>query len=759
MLRIPILAAAVVLAACSGQTTTQKSAFEQTQVPVTPKGTIVIKVTDLSNFQPLADATVTVIGGSAPTLTTDANGLATFNDAVVNSYYTLVIEKAGYLKQTRYPNSVRGSTGVSPLAAGTTNITVELFKADAQLKGVVFLPDGNPAANTTVVIDQNYDGLGDSLLSTQTGADGSFTLTGIGSYPSGVYHQIAAYPPNSGVVPYFTSLYFYPGETQRIFIDLYQDSSTEQRVVNSNLFIGSLAPASDIKLTFANPVNPTNFDNAANDMFQLYSNITGDRFAVTATWTSTTQVSLKPIQALRAGDQMQLNLAVTSASTSMGPDANFYKTLYFQVRPDTVTPIAAQVTNLVIENPSYAGTPVPARFDWNTNAYTLKWSAAAGATRYAIYAKDTKNNPDWVKVTEVDSEAAPAYETTFSLPQAFDNFPGSGGTQPLAQGNVVSFSVVGIDVYGYQAPLATAPTVTASDNIQPTRVGGLVALTKVPTFNVVDAINDDTTPAQLLFRIRYSEPMDTASPPAFTGSGSPAPTTLWQGAWDPTLGQFTYTLTLTIGGGVDASGNVLVRGGKDAAGNVVLDGDIQTSLSGFKTQSLSATFEDTAGCALGTAWTASNTGNMPGPSAVLATGQGTSSNNKCAAVLGAPTNAAAATGVSKISQDVNLTPIPTGAPWYYIVKATTRGFAIGAGPLGVQRCDVTDTSDVAITTLVTHAATYASVTSVFNYSVPSPVTTLRVSCKVDNSAGTPTANNTSMYVDDLFVYLYKPGNL
>lgn len=756
MLRIPILAAAVVLAACSGQTTTQKSAFEQTQVPVTPKGTIVIRVTDLSNFQPLADATVTVIGGSAPTLTTDANGLATFTDAVVNSYYTLVVEKAGYVKKTQYPNAVPGSTGLSPLAAGVTNVTVELYKADAQLKGVVFLPDGSPAANTTVVIDQNYDGLGDSLLSTQTGADGSFTLTGIGSYPSGVYHQIAAYPPNNGVSPYFSSIYIYPGETQRMFIDLYQDNNSEQRVVNSNLFIGSLAPASDIKLTFANPVNPTQFDNAANDMFQLYSNITGDRYALTATWTSTTQVSLKPIQALRAGDEMELDMAVTSAATTMGPDANFYKTLYFQVRPDTVTPIAAQVTNLVIENPSYAGTPVPARFDWNTNAFTLKWSAAAGATRYAIYAKDTKNNPDWVKVTEYTSTTAPSYEATIGLPQAFDAFPGTGGTQPLAQGNVVSFTVVGIDVYGYQAPLATAPTITASDNIQPTRVGGLVALTKLPGFNLVDAINDDTTPAQLLFRIRYSEPMDTASPPVFTGNGSP--TTLWQGAWDPSLGQFTYTLTLTIGGGVDASGNVLVRGGKDAAGNVVLDGDIQTSLSGFKTLSASTTFEDTSGCALGSAWSASNTGTMPGPSAVLATGQGTSINNKCAAVLGAPTNAPAATGVSKISQDVAL-PSTTGTNWFFYVKATTRGFAIGPGPLGVQRCDLTDTSDVSIAPLVSHAATYASATLTYAYSVPSPVSTLRVSCRVDNSAGTPTANNTSMYVDDLFVYLYKPGNL
>ena len=760
MLRHALFAAAFALAACSSPTT--QNAYQQSQVPVTPKGSIVCLVHDASTHLPLTGVTVTVVGGSGGTLTTDATGAAVFTDAVVNSSYTLVFDMTGFVRQTVSSNWVNGSTGLSPLAGAYATMDVELYKANAQLKGAVFLPDGTAASGVTVSIDQNYDGAGESLLTTQTAADGTFTLNGLASYPDGLGHQVVVYPPdlNADGLPDFETIYeyinSYPGETARAFFDFSQSTNTQQRVVASNLLQGSIAPGADLKVTFSNPVLPTNLDGQANDAFVLTDQVSGLPVGTAVTWASSTQVSIKPVGGLPPGGRYALSISVTSAHTQAGTDPNFFQTLSFQVRPDGVTPISTQVTNLVVENPAYASSQQRAQFDWNTNQFQVSWNGVAGANRYLVYVKDTKRNLDWAQVQTVSGSNVSRLVTTVFLPAAFDLFPDQVGIQPLAQGNSLTFTVVPVDVYGYMAPLASSPTVNVADNVQPTVVATLVPITTSPLFglNLVDAINDDAVPAQWLFKARYSEPMDSASPPVFAGNGNP--TQLWQGAWDPGTASFLYTLTLNIQAGTDASGNFLIRGGKDVAGNEVINGDFQSSLSGFKTLSQNPTFEDATGTCQLTGWNPTTSGTMPAPAAVLGTGDlgGTGLGSRCAAVLGVTANGTAATGISRISQDLTL-PSLTGTNWSFLIHADLRGTFLGPAPIAQQICQLTDTSDVSLGVSLGGAGVFGP--SSTNAAYAGATTSVRMTCKVDNSLGTSVANNTALYVDNFAIYLYKPG--
>lgn len=762
MKRVVTLLTAVTLAACGNGTTTTNGKYDQTQTPVTPKGSITARVIDGSNYQPLSDVAITVAGTTA-SLTTDANGLATFGDAVVESNYLFIAEKAGYLRQS-VSTSISGSAGNSPLAGSVTTFTVTLYKADASVKGYVFLPNGQPAKSATVYIDERNQGAGDGVATAQTGMDGSFMLTGLASRPQGFNYQIYAlwFDENGDGQPDYpstnSSFNALPGQTARVFITYQQNLA--QRVIASNIFDGALVPATDISLQFALPVQNTNFNGSAATAFQLTNLTRSTNVAVTATWSNDTQVAIKPVSALAIGERYRLDISVTNANASgQNVNPNFGASYNFQVRPDAATSITAQVTNLSLQNASPINTSTQAltQYDWNSNFFKLQWDGVSGAVSYQVYAKDTKQNPDWVFVATVTATGATRLITNVSLPNSFDMIPG-GANQPLAGGNSVTFTVVPVDIYGNTSPLATSPTQAAADNTQPTWTSSFNPVTYSAIYGSVDAINDETTAATLLFRLTSSEPMDPASPPVFTGTynGTGALSTAW--AWDAT--NFAFTMTLTIPAGGEAVGNFLVRGGKDMAGNLVLNGDQQGSLGGYKELVNHGNFEEGTGCAT-TGWNPTNSGGMPAPTAILATGQ----SGRCSAVVGAPTGTAAATGVSRIAQDVTLTTIPAMANWSFVYRSTVRGQTVPGGTPGYQYCRIA-TADGAETQIallygqkVDGTANTSTTTVGPSPFTPGANTSVRIICEVNNTAGTPQASNTSLYLDDVGLALYKPGTL
>jgi hypothetical protein len=756
---VSLLAAASLFLACSGGTT--KSDYAQTQTPVTPKGSITARIIDGSNYQPLADVAVTVVGSTA-TLTTDANGVATFSDAVVSSTYTFVFEKTGYLRQTT-TSSIQGTTGNSPLAGAITTFTLTLYKADATVKGSVFLPNGTPAKGATVYIDEKGSNpvAGDAVATTQTAADGSFTLTGIASRPQGFSFTVYAlyYDENGdGQADYpttTTSVSSLPGQSARVFLTY---TSLSQRVVASSVVDGALAPGTDLSFTFALPVQASNYNGNAASAFTLRNLTRGTVEAVTVTWASDVVANVKPVVALAVGERYEIDLALTNANASSSNSSPaFAQSYFFQVRPEGATPITTPAGNLSLQNGSPSNnTPAGlTQYDYNTNYFKLQWDAVAGAVSYSVYAKDTKLNPDWVLVASVTPSSASRLVWNGPLPAAFDMIPSTGGIEPLAGGNAVTFTVVPVDVYGYNSPLATAPTAIAADNIQPTWTSSLYSVTTSPIFGTVDAINDETGPAQWIFRISSSEPMDAVTPPVFTGSG--ATTQAW--VWDAFNNAFT--LTLTIQPGVDASGPFLVRGGKDSSGNPIVNGDIQGGLNGYKELLTHGAFEDASGACTITGWTPTNTGGMLAPSAILGTGVATS---RCSAVLGAPNGSAAATGVSRIDQSVTLPTIPALSGWNFRVHLSARGVTQLVGTPGYQSCRIAtnDGNDTLIQDLVRSVATTAASFGPTQYgTVATPIivnpganASVKVICEVNNTAAA-TASNTSLYVDDFNFVLAK----
>jgi hypothetical protein len=753
MNRVIALLAVASLAACNG---TQKADYTQTQTPVTPKGTIVGRIIDGTTYQGLDGATVTVVG-TGTTLTTDADGVFTFKDAVVLSTYFFVIEKAGYLRQTAQ-TSISGTTGNSPLAGSTTIISATLYKADGQVKGNVFLPDGKPAANATVYVDQRNSGYGDSVVTTTTDTAGAFSLTGLASRPIGLNQTVYAlwydengdgnadYPTTSVNVSVST------GQVSRTFLTY--SSNVGQRVISTNIIDAQLAPATDISMTFALPLLPSNLNGAAGQAFTLTDNTRNTNVNVVPTWEADgVSVTLKPASPLATGERYTLSVNLTYASA--GPNnanANYGNSWTFQVRPDgTVPTYTTQVTNLTLTNGSPIDGSIAAlsKYNWNSNYFRLQWDAPTDAASFNVYAKDTKLNPDWVLV-QVGITPVPGRNGTYvSLPAAFDVYPTTGNVEPLGLGNSVTFAVVGVDVYGNIAPLASAPTGQASDNIPPTIISGLQALNYDSVFGIVDAINDTAASVTWPLQIRYSEPMDPASAPTFTASGAPA--TSWivnnQG------GVYYYQLNLTIAAGADNTGPFLIRGGKDFAGNVVLDGDLQGTLGGVKNFLTLGGFEDNSGCTLGTGSAGWTTSGSLAPTATLATG----TNGRCGAVLGAYATGATLSGgsTSRMYQDFTVQTIPTGSGWSYYAQVHYRA-QVTTGAAVAAQCRITDTNDVLQQTLFSISGTTneAYTTPYLNLGT---LSTARFVCEVNNT-GT-TASSQTLYVDDVQVYLYKPGTI
>lgn len=769
------IAAASWLVACGGgstMTTTQSYDQMQTQKPVSPKGSIIGRVLDVGTGGPLEGATVKVLGSDAAVGPTNADGVFRLDGAVVNSNYTFIIEKAGYLR-IRTNTSINGTSGNSPLEGSISSFVVNMFPSTGSVTGAVFLPNGRPAAGATVYVDQLFNVGVESVVSTQTAMDGTFTLSGLATRPSGVGHTVYAqwYDENGDMqadyattsTPPGNPVVVFPGQPARVFLT-YSATSVGQRIVNSNIVDGEVPAGEDLQFTFALPLF-TGVLSGSQARPWVLTHVTGNDVdvPVEGTFMSPTVLRVRPaLNSLREGEVYSLSLSLRNLSTSGNTAANFSPTLTFQVRAATVMPYTTQVTGLTVTKVTPIAPFGPTAFDFNSTDFALEFVAAAGAVRYEVYARDTTNNPNYVRLgTSFLSTGAPRYRLTPTLPSQFSAGPSS---TPLGGNNRVTFAVVGIDAYGARAPLMSAPTVEVRDTIPPTvsALTGASFLTGTP----VDAINDTGTPAEIRIQLSYSEPMDPASMVTYTSTATAAPMVSWR--WNPGTAN-TGILTLTVGQNADSTGTFVIRGGRDMAGNELQRaGDLLGSLGGRRELLQNPEFRTGTMCAL-TSWMPASMGSGSAPSVVNNNGAISGSTSPCSALLGNAPGSTPGTGTSKLIQNVML---PAVAMTSSTIEASAR-YRIANVPNASQpganynmQCRIMDTGEMMTfgtlfsqavaggTTLTGNTFTAATAVSL----TAQATNTVRVVCEVENTNMMNVPGFGALYLDEMSVVLVKPGS-
>ncbi|MBL8937084.1 MAG: carboxypeptidase regulatory-like domain-containing protein, partial [Archangium sp.] len=757
------------LTACGGNTTTPTPTgpqqYDQTQKPVSPKGTIYGRVVDIATQNPLEGVSVKVLGSDAA-LTTSADGTFKLDNVAVSSTYTFIFEKQGYLR-TRQTAAIPGSAGNSPLEGGITSFSLEMYPSTGTVTGFVFLPNGRPAPNATVYVDQRS--FGESVVTTQTGADGAFSLAGLATRPSGVSHTVYAqwYDENGDMqADYSTTNSFvtvFPGQAARTFINY---SNVQLRLVASNIVDGEIPAGEDLQFTFSVPLFTGTLQGSTARPWVLTNTTLGSiDVPAEGTFMSPTVLRVKPaLNSLQEGQSYRITLALRAASLSQGTGIDFNQSFDFQVRAAAVMPYTTQVTGLAVTNPNPVAPYPETAFDYAQNQFYVSFTPAAGAVRYEIYARDTANIPNFTRVQVFTADGSPRYQRTVSLGSPFtNNF--SGGL--LAAGNRVTFAVVGVDAYGARAPLMSAPTVEVRDTIPP-RVTSGPNLVPPLNVNTVDAINDGTTASTIQLRINYSEPMDPASMVTYTSNATNAPMAAFR--WDP-ANTSSGILTLTIGAGNDATGSFVIRGGKDGSGNDLQQaGDLVGFLGGRRELLQTPDFQNGTMCGLGTSWVASTLNGGPTPTTINNNGSVTGNVSPCAAVLGSVPGGMPGTGRSRILQGITL---PSLMNTGFRLEANARyrlvnvpNSAISAVPAYTMRCFFADTNDAPFAIpLNLFGSTPAIPTVSPSYTTAGPLNIsaqagnqVRLICEVENT-NMMAPGFGAMYLDEMSVALVKPTTL
>ncbi|MCU0697969.1 MAG: carboxypeptidase-like regulatory domain-containing protein [Myxococcaceae bacterium] len=775
------MAAAVGLAACGGGSTqpTGPQQFEQAQKPVSPRSVIVGRVVDGATQQPLDGVSVKAIGFDN-TLTTAADGTFKLENIVAGSSVTFVFEKMGYVRQVS-GTSTPASAGNSPLEGGLRTLTLEMFPSTCSVGGFLFLPNGRPASGVTVAAD--HSGLGEGLVTSQTGMDGAFSLAGLGCRPEGAFHSISVpwFDENGDMQAdyegFSRNLTLYPGQPGRIFLT-YSAAGVGNRIVASNIVDGELAPNEDLQFTFALPMLSSSLDQAARNQARLFNTTrtsiagVGVEVPTELTFMSSTQLRVRPANgSLREGERYRLELRLRNANTSSGTTFNtFSQDIDFQVRPAVVMPYNAVVTGVTVLNANPLSPFGVDKFNFNDTGFLVGWNQVSDAVRYEIFARD-RANPNFVFVAGFDAAPTPRQQAPLTLSNnIFDAAPGLSGNQPLAYGNVLTFAVVAVDVYGNRSPLMTAMPVTVRDEIPPTVTSPPTLVPDALGTGGVDAINETSAATTARLRIVYSEPMDVAmaNAPTFTSAATNAPTVTW--AWDPAdANQRTLIMTLTFAANTDGSGSFVIRGGRDASNNAIAQaGDIVGSLGGRRELLQNGNFQSGNACSL-MGWNPTNTGSAPAPVTVPNNGALIGSTSPCAALLGSPPGSQPSTGRARITQDVGLPSNPMAG---FTLQASARArplFVVNQAMPGASYAMACRVETVALpaVTLGSLAAAAAGpgtdvTTGGFVGGTSLPLTaaagtTVRVVCEADNA--TMFAGNGAFYVDEVSVALVRAGTL
>ena len=226
----------------------------------------------------------------------------------------------------------------------------------------------------------------------------------------------------------------------------------------------------------------------------------------------------------------------------------------------------------------FAKDPTITSFADDLTSYSFEWTGVANATGYYIYAKDSHNNTDYVRVsgsapiTISDNLNGTAGAIDIGLITQFDRYSDDADQTPLA-GITLSFMITAVNYYGESTP---STAVTFVDNATPVAVTPAQPAT---ADNSGDAINAKT----ITVTVGFDEIMDVSTAIAVTiaeAGGDAAyvlPSTAITATWDD--GGRGLTLTIVVPAGKMAAGDVISLAAtqfKDLTGNSLNTSIIKT---------------------------------------------------------------------------------------------------------------------------------------------------------------------------------------
>lgn len=715
-MRATALAALFALAALScappGPTTLNNVMTENN---VNPVGTIQGRVTDATTGAPLGGVTVTTLKGVPVTKMTDPDGFYAIDGLPGGATYTLIYDLSGYVRSIAAA-TLAAATGDFPTGNATTTRNVVLAKGTAEVRGYVFAAEGRAASGASVVADLRADGF-DLIATARVAADGSFKLTGLPGFAAGLLVSlvVAPYDENADGTPDYGAAYrsviVYAAAASFVVIAI---SPTAVSIVSTNLSDGELGVTEPIQVAFSVPMDPEQTTASLRNASRSVD------VAVVTSWDPgriTLTVRTAGDAPLGAGQRYQLNLSARSQS-----GAFLTAGIPFQAVSSPVTPITKILANLKVEKPRPA--------DWDSTIFELSWDAAAEASRYRVYAHDSATNPSWVFLRDVFTSPAPL--VTVFLPTPFDTYTGDGYRTPLAFGTTVTFAVVPVDGYGYEAPLSNAAAVTVRDEARPTA-------TAVQTGN---AINQSGGSRTFELAVAFDEYMDTAAAPTIN-----LPLAAANATWAWNRGLLSGVFTITVPTNSDARGPYVVSGARDTSGNGMVD--LTGTFIGQRELIGSGTFEGTP-CTL-SGWSATNQAGASTPIYPSPIAQSfLVRNGSCAALVGVSATGTAGFGSSILSQQISL---PAQANkidlvlWYQ--AATDRPFSSAIQ----QECEIYDAAGtVYLATVFQHF--WGTVRSTWQRQAadltPFAGLTVTLRCAVTNFSNS-TASRSAVYLDDVSI--------
>lgn len=695
------------------------------------RGIIVGRVTDALTGAPLAQVAVKAQADTQVTASTDADGVFTIRDMPLG-YLTVSFELAGYVRALCSPYLDVTSTTQGNILA---TCDMSMARAEGKLEGFVVTPDGKPVGGMALLADLRstsgpnlYSGY-DLVATATTAADGSFAFAALPAVPRGTSVSVY-FPPydlngdgEPEVAGFARSFTVYPGPAAPVVVVLNANSPA---VVVSNLTDNELAPGEAMTVTWNTPLD------TASAVVTLIDQARNTEVPLEESWTSGLTLTARPSTStpLREGARYQLSVTARPVGTNNVGGSTW--SFSFVLRPSSINPITAQVSNLAVTAPL-----APAH---STATFTLGFTGAAGAAGYKVYARDTQLNRDWILVSAFAGSNGGTVYQAFTLPAQFDAYLFDGNTRwPLANGNRITFAVVPFDAFGNESPLSAAATVQAQDVVPPSwvSVGSQVG----------DAVNDTSQPTRITLPFTFSEPMKASVPPQLVTASNLAATWTW--ANDYQSGYFTVTIPANSNG---AEG-FIIRGGEDQNGNRLSNGEATSRFVGIQDFLVNTGFED-GSCSL-TGWTPSTSGGPPTLGAPLAQGNTFATAidpaSRCAAAVGSINGSAAGVGSSRLSQQFTVpATLPAGRSLVMRVNYRLASDGSPVAASGAVRCGV---MDVAFTGFVAYLVNTTGGTNQSGFTFANtgvaltPSTTYQFVCEAA-LAGTNPAEF-GLWVDDL----------
>ncbi|MCF7802723.1 MAG: Ig-like domain-containing protein [Candidatus Marinimicrobia bacterium] len=206
----------------------------------------------------------------------------------------------------------------------------------------------------------------------------------------------------------------------------------------------------EIQIEFSKPINISNSDGYViledQDNLEVFTSISTSDDSI---------LFITPNNTLEPGQIYSLNFRVYSTIEEDNVNQNFsFTTEISQSVPSIVRDFELNMDDFTADS-----------VDWDTQNLTFGWETMDDVEEYLIYASDTKENTDLVKIRTVQANTfLPTQSTTISIPQQFDVVKDQPGITPFVAGNTISFYIVASNTAG-KGELSSA--IELSDQMPP----------------------------------------------------------------------------------------------------------------------------------------------------------------------------------------------------------------------------------------------------------------------------------------------------